>query len=307
MCLLDLRRPHLKLRTADWQPPQQVPKVNGLDEYMRLFPRRVSHSKTYRNPSIYRDKRVLVIGNSASGTDVTNGVVQTARLPVYQSRRTHYGSDHPPEGVEWKPVVKDYRPEGDIVFEDGSVLSDIDTVIYCTGYKASFPFWNTHANKGPIWDYALDKLNGSYLHTFFRDFPTLGIVGVPKVLTFRSFEYQAIALARVFAGRNTIPLPSRKSQVQWERERWRLVTRERRKFHHILWDNGETMGWLRTLFELAGLPLLEGRGTCPPVLNDETRWSIEHLRKYPERPHIQEEDGWTIVDRGAVRDSLHFI
>jgi len=275
-----------------------------------LFPDRIIHSKSYRNPLPYHDKRVLVIGNSASGRDITTALLQSAHLPVYQSRKSasRWDGDTPPSGIEWKPIVKEYLPTGEVVFEDDSVLSDIDAVIYCTGYKASFPFWNTQANRGPIWDYDEDRLIGSYWHTFFRDFPTLGIIGVPRVLTFRSFEYQAIALARVFAGRNAVPLPPREEQECWERERWRRVSRERRKFHDIPWDNGETMDWLRGLFELAGLPVLEGRGRYPPVLGDETRWAIEHLKKYPEPgSESQDEGGWTIVGRGAGIDSLHFI
>ncbi|OAG34483.1 hypothetical protein AYO21_11349 [Fonsecaea monophora] len=289
-----------------------IPKVAGLDSYIHLFPERVVHSKSFRNPQVYRGKRVLVIGNSASGHDITAALITSARLPVYQSRRSpsRWDGDKPPPGIEWKPVVKEYLASGDIVFEDGSVLGDIDVVFYCTGYKASFPFWNVRANGGPLWDYKENRLIGSYWHTFHRDFPrSLGIVGVPRVLTFRSFEYQAIALARLFAGRNAQPLPPREAQEQWERERWRLVSREGRKFHDIPWDNGETMDWLRGLFDLAGLPLLEDRGRCPPVLGDETRWAIEHLKKYPEpgNDSLEEEGDWTIVSGGESRDSLHFI
>lgn len=245
---------------------------------------------------------------------------------MYQSRRSRsrWDGDKPPEGVEWKPVIKEYRPSGDIVFDDGSILSSIDAVIYCTGYHASFPFWNTRANGGPIFDYTQNRLIGSYQHTFLREYPTLGIIGIPRVLTFRSFEYQAIALARLFAGRTARPLPPREVQERWEKERWELVSRERRKFHDIPWDNGETMEWLRELFELAGLPRLEGSGRCPPILNRETRWAIEHVRKYPEPGHEKdanlkhalgllqgskevEDDSWVLLGSEAVKDSLHFI
>ncbi|KIW67514.1 hypothetical protein PV04_06758 [Phialophora macrospora] len=290
-----------------------VPQVEGLDEYIRLFPSRVTHSKSFRNGLAYHDKKVLVIGNSASGHDVAAALVGSVRGPVYQSRRSRnrWEGDKPAPGIEWKPIVKRYLPKGDIVFDDGSTLSDVDTVIYCTGYKASFPFWNRHANGSPIWTYEQNRLLGSYWHTFFKDFPTLGAVGVPRVLTFRSFEYQALALARVFAGRNARSLPPREEQERWERERWRLVSSEHRKFHDILWDNGETMDWLRGLYDLAGLPTLEGRGRYPPVLGDETRWAIDHLRKYaePGKDSCRETgvDGWTIVEPGAARDSLHFI
>lgn len=291
----------------------QVPPVKGLEEFIETYPGRIIHSKSYRSSENFRGKRVLVIGNSASGHDVTVGVVETAQLPVYQSRRSpsHWDRDGPPPGIEWKPVIKEYLPTtGEIVFDDGSVLGDIDVVIYCTGYKTSFPFWNSEANGGPIFDYAQDRLVGNYLHVFLTDFPTIGIVGIPRILTFRSFDYQAIALARVFSGRNARPLPPREVQKQWESSRWKLVTKERRRFHDVQWDNGETLDYLRELYEIAGLPRIEGQGRVPPILNKETRWAIEHVRKYPTREqaadHSQDGD-WEIVERGHCKDSLHFI
>jgi len=292
---------------------KKIPQVSGLEEYIHRFPERVIHSKSYRTPQSHYEKRILVIGNSASGHDITTALLQTTHhLPIYQSRRSRsrWDGDTPPAGIEWKPIIKEFLPStGSIVFADDSVLTDIDLVIYCTGYKASFPFWNTVANgRRPIYDYVHDHLVGSYQHTFFRDHPTLGAIGVPRVLTFRSFEYQAIALARVFAGRNAVALPSYEEQERWERERCRRVKTEVKRFHDIPWDDGETMEWLRGLFEMAGLPVLEGRGRCPPVLGDETRWAIEHVRKYPE-PEREEvdEEGWVAVDGPAGRDSLHFL
>ncbi|KAK3937935.1 dimethylaniline monooxygenase [Diplogelasinospora grovesii] len=286
-----------------------VPHVNGLNEYIQTFPGRVFHSKTFRSARIFSQKKVLVIGNSASGHDVITGLLQTAELPVYQSRRSRsrWDGDHPPRGVEWKPIVKEYLPSGDIIFDDGSVVSDIDAVIYCTGYKASFPFWNTHANGAPLWDYTQDRLVGNHLHTFLTDFPTVGVVGVPRTLTFRSFEYQAIALARVFARRNAIPLPSKEQQHLWEKERGDLVSREKRRFHDIPWDNGETISYLQELFQIAGLPRIEGQGRYPPVLGERTRWAIEHVRKYPLPGKDRDEDGWTVISAGSCRDSLHFL
>ena len=277
---------------------------------MRRFPGRISHSKSFRNALVYRDRKVLVIGNSASGHDIVAALVGSVRGPVYQSRRSRsrWEGDEPSPGIEWKPIIKEYLHTGDIVFEDGSVLSEVDAVIYCTGYKASFPFWNLRANGGPLWDYTQNRLVGSYQHTFFRNSSTLGAIGVPRVLTFRSFEYQAIALARLFAGRSAKGLPTREEQVRWETERWELVSREHRKFHDIPWDTGETMEWLRALYDLAGLPTLEGRGKCPPALGDETRWAIEHVKKYGDRARASHEEGeWTVIGPEAAKDSLFFI
>ncbi|KAL2880600.1 hypothetical protein SGCOL_003973 [Colletotrichum sp. CLE4] len=262
-----------------------VPHVKGLDEYIEKFPGRVVHSKTYRSPQPYTGKKIITIGNSASGHDVAEELVQTVRTPVYQSRRSksRWDGEEPPIGIAWKPIIKEFRIDGRVIFEDDSYLDDIDHIIYCTGYKPSYPFWNSEANGGrDLYDYKNGKLIKTFWHTFFHDFQTLGIVGMPRVLTFRSFEYQAIALARVFSGRESVALPPVEEQKRWEREREELVKKEGRKFHDIAWETGETFEWLNWLFRVAGLPTLRGKGRTPPVLSDELIWAVEHIRKYPE-------------------------
>lgn len=245
------------------------------------------HSKYYRSPLPYAGKRVLVVGNSASGHDLTAELVSAAALPVLQSRRTpsRWDGAAPPPGIAWKPVIRSYLPaSGRILFADGTHADDVDVVVYCTGYKTSFPFWDGERgeNGGPLWDYGADKLARAYWHTFFRDHATLGIVGLPRALTFRSFEYQAIALARLFSGRNAAPLPPDAEQERWERDRLDRVRRRGTKFHDVQWETGETFEWLEGLFRIAGLGTLKGDGRVPPALTEELIWAVEHVRKYPE-------------------------
>lgn len=92
----------------------QIPAVKGLAADMKAFSERIVHSKSYRSENHYRNKRISVIGNSASGHDVTLGIVKTVQLPVYQSRRTpaRWDGNEPPEGVQWKPIVREYLPVG---------------------------------------------------------------------------------------------------------------------------------------------------------------------------------------------------
>ena len=266
------------------------------------------HSKYYRSPLTYSGRKVLIIGNSASGHDLTAELVSTAHLPVYQSRRTQsrWEGDDPPPGVVWKPIIREYRADGRIIFDDDTHLDDVDTVIYCTGYKVSFPFWNVEANGRPFWDYENDRIVNGYWHTFLQDFPTLGIVGIPRVLTFRSFEYQAIALARLFSDRNSVSLPPLEEQKRWERERLDETRRERKKFHDVPWESGETnqtTEWLGGLFKIAGLGTLRGDGRLPPALSEDLIWAIEHIRKYPEPGKGKDGEGKEVVIESQRLDS----
>ena len=316
----------------------QIPHVSGLQEYMAAFPNKVTHSKSYRTPHLYAGQKVLVIGNSASGHDIAAELATTASLPVHQSRRSpsRWDGPAPRPGIAWKPVVAAYLAgSGAIVFSDGSTLGpdDVDAVIYCTGYKPSFPFWNASssaAGGSALYDHAEGRLVGAYWHTFFRGRQknNLAVVGMPRVLTFRSFEYQAVALARLWSGRSTQGLPSEEAQERWETERAERTRRQGRRFHDISWDDGETMEWLEGLFRIAGLGTLKGDGRLPPALGEDVIWAVEHLKKYPEpgkgegdgdggekteksvsESQVDEEDdGWVVVNRSVdVKDSLAFI
>jgi hypothetical protein len=293
-----------------------IPHVPGLERYMEAFPGKVFHSKSYRSASAFAGKKVLVIGNSASGHDISTLLTPHVKAPLYQSRRSHsrWDGPKPPDGIAWKPVITNFDSQnGTILFADGTDLKhdELDYVIYCTGYKPSFPWWNSAANGGDLWDYRSNHLIGNYLHTFFRSHATLGLIGMPRTLTFRSFEYQAVALARVFAGRNRHPLPDFQEMLHWEQTRSDDCRRQGKPFHDIPWDNGETLDYFSALFEIAGLPRLTGEGRSPPVFDKETRWAVEHIRKYPEPDDAsagsdKNDDGWVVLRR-SEKDSLHFI
>lgn len=285
---------------------------------MEKFPGRVVHSKFYRSPWIYANKKILVIGNSASGHDIAVDLLQAVQLPLHQSRRSRgrLDGDGPPPGIKWETVIKEYRLDGTIAFEDGSELKDVDHIIYCTGYLPSYPFWNSKVNGRALFDYNKKKLINNYWHTFFYDIPNLAIIGMPRVLTFRSFEYQAIAIARLFSGRNNIPLPPTEEQQKWERTREKTRQQEGKKFHEIEWETGETFRWLDGFFQIAGLGTLSGDGRIPPALSKDIVWAIENIRKYPDPEkgkHGDEDhksgskqDEWVFVDK-TTKDLMSFI
>ncbi|CAF3435022.1 unnamed protein product [Fusarium graminearum] len=256
-----------------------VPEVEGLSDYIGKYPGRIMHSKYYRQPHPFKNKKVLIVGNALSGRDIAEEVLRVAQLPVHVSRRhkSIWEGPEPKLGVEWRPVIKEYVAEtGQVIFDDGSFLDDIDHVIYCTGYKPSFPFWNVEANGGPLYDYDKAKLNDSFLHTFFRDHPTLGIIGFGETLAFRSYEYQAIALTRVLSGRNATPLSTAAEQEDWERSWAEHTKKEGFDFHTVDFRNGDLLKWYNDLSNIAGLPLC-GKGRVPPAFTDETMRQLENI------------------------------
>ncbi|KAG7129311.1 Thiol-specific monooxygenase like protein [Verticillium longisporum] len=63
------------------------------------------------------------------------------------------------------------------------------------------------------------RLPGVFQHTFSIDDPSLAFIGMlGGGFTFRVYEWQAVAVARLLAGRAR-PLPSRSEQLEWEQKR----------------------------------------------------------------------------------------
>lgn len=258
------------------------------------------HAKTYRKPHIFTSQRVVVVGSGISAIEIAKDLVPVAQLPVYMSRRSAPKALIPIEGVEKRPMISEYLPNGRILFDNGEYLDDVDAVIYCTGYQPSYPFWNVKANGRPLWDYERDKLINSYLHTFFQDFPNLGIVGIQRAITFRSFEYQAVALARSFAGRNAVDLPTVDEQVEWERKADEESRANNRTFHALGVEDGGLRLWMEMLYKFAGPCTLSGKGRNPPVFGEKEQEVVMKQKRaelLSERRILlgQPDDGWIQV------------
>ncbi|KAI6149276.1 hypothetical protein BKA82DRAFT_3976986 [Pisolithus tinctorius] len=99
--------------------------------------REILHSVWYRDPNQYANRTVIVVGGGASGVDIASQVSQYANK-VYLSVRSS-PLETPTGPVEMKPGISHFTPEA-VVFTDGSVAQDIDTVLLGTGYDLRMPF-----------------------------------------------------------------------------------------------------------------------------------------------------------------------
>ena len=104
---------------------------------------------------------------------------------------------------------------GVVTLKDGTTLKGIQRVIVATGYQHTLPFLPAlHDDTIPAYDADDTQLiteDGTQVHNLHRDIfyipdPTLAFIGIPYfTATFTLFEYQAIALAAVFARRAKLP------------------------------------------------------------------------------------------------------
>ncbi|KKA27793.1 hypothetical protein TD95_003565 [Thielaviopsis punctulata] len=193
-----------------------VPSIAGLAEFAAAHPGIVSHSKQYRSKQVFTGKRVIVVGNGPSGADIARQIGQVAAQPLYLSvrhatapdRLAHIGATEVPEISEFLPSTRGVR------LIDGTEISDIDALIFSTGYFFSYPFLEDLQDKLIT---SGRGVRGLYQHLFYAEHPTLAFSGLlQQAVPYSVAEAQAAALAAVWSGKEH--LPSLEKMKAWLQE-----------------------------------------------------------------------------------------
>ncbi|RFU81295.1 dimethylaniline monooxygenase [Trichoderma arundinaceum] len=200
-----------------WVP--YIPPIDGLEEFEKSRPGSIIHSKHFRGRQPFTGKRVVVVGASVSGADITIDLVNTAQAPVHAITIGHTVNGYFGGEAFNHPKIRNYpsisRVEGKTVhLVDGNSIANVDYIIFCTGYSWSLPFL-------PDVPIRNNRVPDLYQHVVWKKDPTLLFVGaVAAGLTFKVFEWQAVLAARVLAGRAR--LPPVEEMRRWEDERIKL-------------------------------------------------------------------------------------
>lgn len=143
-----------------WDP--MLPNIAG----MSTFKGRQLHSREYRQPAAFKNQRVVIVGMGDSGSAIGAEISSVAAVTYFRYRRcpascfdephTHSLS-HLPRSPStsrdqlplnlWKRHVRRQTPkprvvqikEHSVVFSD-ETEAEVDAIVYCTGYRLSFPF-----------------------------------------------------------------------------------------------------------------------------------------------------------------------
>ncbi|KAJ6172635.1 hypothetical protein N7470_001702 [Penicillium chermesinum] len=224
-----------------------VPDVPGLDAAFKLHPTRFEHSKSFRHADNYVGKKVVVVGGNVSAADAVSDLYGIVQAPLEISQRTHneaLDSAWNLPNVQRRPGLKSIEGTGQnlaVEYTDGSRTEGVDKIIFATGYRLSYPF----LTPDPVTPN--NRAAGFYQHVFKIGDPSLALVGqVRGALSFRVYEYQAVAVARYFAGRNNVDLPSPQEQDNWEVERLKYKGNSA-VFHEIKPDFAEYFNFLADL------------------------------------------------------------
>jgi cation diffusion facilitator CzcD-associated flavoprotein CzcO len=247
-----------------------IPDVKGIREFHRAHPGVISHSKHYRTPEAFTNKKVVVVGNAASGLDIAAQIKHVCKKPLLLSVQSPTSEANLQfSGAEEVPVIEEFLvEERGIRFQDGRVEKNVDAIMFATGYLFAFPF--LRSLKPPV---VTDgrRVRGLYKHLFHIDHPTLVFTRLPiKVVPFPLSESQAAVFSRTWA--NLLPLPPVEEMRQWEEEE---IERRGAKFH--VWPEGGDAEYINSVHDWivqSGTP-----GKIPPYWSPELVWQRQIYSK----------------------------
>ncbi|KAF2802594.1 uncharacterized protein BDZ99DRAFT_200942 [Mytilinidion resinicola] len=200
------------------------PNIPGLADFKSRHPEVVSHSKDFKNPAEFEIKRVLIVGNAASGFDISRQILPLARNVNVSTRTSQVNLCD--RNITRRPEILQFKSGKKlaIYFHGNSIERNIHMVIFCTDFKYTVPFLYSRVKSKMDGQWHTKDIQmyedgftipGLYKHLFYIKDASLAFVGLTKMgAAFRTAEAQSAVAARVFARR--LKLPSNQDMKEWE-------------------------------------------------------------------------------------------
>jgi cation diffusion facilitator CzcD-associated flavoprotein CzcO len=148
--------------------------------------------------------------------DIAAQIATACKHPLLQSQKSQpvQPSSTDADKIE-KPEITEYiTKDRTLRSADGTVESNVDAVVYCTGYFYSYPFLSSLTT--PVITSG-EYVENLYQHIFYRPQPTLAFATLnQKIIPFPVAEAQSAVIARVWSGRLNLPVET--EMEHWERE-----------------------------------------------------------------------------------------
>uniref|UniRef100_A0A914XW98 Flavin-containing monooxygenase n=1 Tax=Panagrolaimus superbus TaxID=310955 RepID=A0A914XW98_9BILA len=192
------------------------------------------HSHDYRKAKNYEDKIVAIIGAGASGIDIGIQVGKCAKKVYLCHQNYKITKIQLPKTIEIVAGVTN-ATENSLILTDGTILLDVEAVIFCTGYRYSYPFFDKSIIQ--------TRENNSYVSSLFAhvahiQYPdSLFFIGLNHVVVpFILFDYQVgLALALINGKAKEIGMEKIEG---WEAQRLKMLADDgiEAKRYHVLAD-----------------------------------------------------------------------
>eukprot|EP00978_Attheya_sp_CCMP212_P036594 scaffold167398_cov46-Attheya_sp.AAC.1 len=104
-----------------------------------------------------------------------------------------------------------------IHFDDSCAIapSDVDVVVFCSGYNYNFPFINEKSNLELSCKLGERRVSPLYEQLWHAKYPSISFIGLPhSVVPFPAFELQAEAIVAQYTGSAPEPLPPLEERLE---------------------------------------------------------------------------------------------
>lgn len=185
-----------------------VPKADGLLDWFNKDPTAISHAKYYNDVSKYKDQKVLIVGNSASGIDISTQLLTVSKSIVMSCvGEPMFKGVIEDQTEQVDRIVKfDIDNNRSVVTQSGKVISNIDKILFCTGYLYEIPFLKSYTTGENAIITNGSNLRCLYKQLFYIPDPSLILAGLPKsIIPFPFAEAQGQYVARILSGRLQLP------------------------------------------------------------------------------------------------------
>lgn len=249
-----------------------IPDIAGMDE----FEGRKLHSKWFRFEEHFDGLRVAVLGCHFSGEEISMNVAKYAKkvFACHRRKPEEFPPSFPKEIEQRPPFVR--MTKDSVVFPDGS-SEKVDAIIFCTGYRYSFPF----LNDGLI-TIKDERIEPIYKHIVHIEHQNLIFLGIPRQLPyFPHFNEMAKFAVKLLAGKITLPSKEEMRADSEAEYQARLKEGKPPIFAHYMGD-----GHRQTEFN-AQIAKLGGFEPLPSVIQmiwddvlDERYMNITHINEF---------------------------
>lgn len=191
------------------------PRLNGIEDFIGT----TLHSHDYRNPDSFKDENVLVIGAGPSGMDLAHSISLVAKTVVLshhlkETPKTKFNSN-----LIQKPDVLRLTAS-EAIFVDNTSVS-ISCILYCTGYKYSFPFLSSDCGIYVKENY----IKPLYKHVLNIRHPSMAFIGIPfYVCASQMMDLQARFAMTFFCNKKPMPTEEEmmKDTKQKMERKWKM-------------------------------------------------------------------------------------
>jgi len=205
-----------------------IPYYKGLAQYLARYPGSVMHAKSYRDPHMFKGKKVVIVGSNISAIDIGQYISSVAKeVIISRNLRNDPYLPHMANSIKSFQNVDKLREfvveRKEIVLINGDILKDVDYVILATGYHIKSPIFDDG-----VLEYSIpvdndtpssnSRLKNIYQHTFNIQDPSIAFVGRLVISTiFKAAEAESAAIAGIWSGAKS--LPPVEVQKKWEMKR----------------------------------------------------------------------------------------